>query len=190
MAYFSVMQMVHPRPALHFAACLPLLLTSLASSAQESTGTTPPEHFIHNTTVFAEVWGEGIFNSLNIEKTMTTPSLVCYHFRVGFGYWRPGANFYSLPVDVALSYGRTVKVELSIGATPYAFSTQDALVSAVLAPNFGMHLRFQGPKGGLFFRGGALIAPLNSLNEIPGNEDFLEKGTWGWNPSLALGFTF
>ena len=187
MVYFSIMQRIHPRPVLHFAASLPLLIASLASSAQE---TTPPEHFIHNTTVFAEAWGEGVFNSLNIEKTMTTPSLVSYHFRLGFGYWKPGANFYALPVDVALSYGRVMKVELSIGATPYAFSTKDAMVSGALAPTFGLHLRFQDPNGGVFLRAGALIAPMTSLNDIPGNEDYREKGTWGWNPGLGLGVTF
>ena len=29
----------------------------------------PVERSIHNTTVFVEVWGEGIYNSVNMEKT-------------------------------------------------------------------------------------------------------------------------
>lgn len=155
-----------------------------------------PEQFIHNTTVFVEAWGEGIFNSLNIEKTLTTTTLVNYHLRLGFGYRRTShngtsVNFYALPVDAAVSVGGKVKLEMSLGATPFWFSgNKDQLVSAVIAPNFGLHLRFQPPHGGFFFRAGVLVAPMSGLNEIPGNEDFVEKGTWAWNPGLALGITF
>ena len=180
-------------PWLHCMAALVAGCIGLPGSAQE---TAAREHFIHNTTVFVEAWGEGIYNSLNIEKTMTTPSLVNYHVRLGFGYWQPGndpvpVNFFSLPVDAAISYGRDVKVELSLGATPFWFSTdKDDLVSSVIAPTFGLHLRVQPPEGGLFLRLGALIAPMAGLNNIPGIDDPVEKGTWAWSPGVGMGYTF
>ncbi len=150
-----------------------------------------PEHYIHNTTVFVEAWGEGVFNSLNIEKTMPISPMVDIHARLGFGYWKPGANFYAVPVDVGVSYGGLARIEFSLGATPYAFSAvNNAMVSGALAPTIGFHLRIQEPHGGLFFRVGALTTPLGSLNDIPGNEDLVKKGSWGWNPGIALGVTF
>ncbi len=170
-------------------ACI-IATSVLGQEAQRAT------QYKRDLTVFAEAWGEGIFNSLNIEKTMTTPSPVSYHVRLGFGYWRMhkdprSANFYAMPVDAAISYGRIVKIELSLGATPFWFSAnEDDLVSSVIAPNFGLHLRVQQPDGGLFLRAGALAAPLAGLNDIPGNDDYLMKGTWGWNPGVAVGFTF
>lgn len=178
---------------LHCTTALVAGCIALHSMGQEAA---PREHFIHNTTVFVEAWGEGIYNSLNIEKTMTTASLVNYHMHLGFGYWQPPldpvpVNFYALPVDAAISYGRTVKVELSLGATPFWFSAnKDDLVSSVIAPTFGLHLRMQPLEGGLFLRAGALIAPMSGLNDIPGNEGYVEKGTWAWNPGVAVGYTF
>lgn len=78
------------------------------------------ERSIHNTTVFVEVWGEGIYNSVNMEKTVTTTTLVNYHLRLGLGFWKPSVpvDFISLPVDAAVSYGRNVRIEFSMGATP------------------------------------------------------------------------
>lgn len=81
-------------------------------------------------------------------------------------------------------------VELSIGATPVWFSwNKDERVSTVIAPIFGLHFRYQPTDGGIFLRVGALIAPMSGLNELPGN-DPVEKGTWAWNPGIALGITF
>jgi hypothetical protein len=161
----------------------------LPGNAQEAA---TPERPIHNTTVFVEAWGEGVYNSLNIEKTIANPTVVCYHLRMGFGLWAPGAgvNFYALPVDVAISFGNELKGELSIGATPFWLANAGVRTSGALAPTFGAHLRYMHPNGGLFVRAGALIAPLYNLNDIPGNEDHWQKGTWGWNPGIALGTTF
>jgi hypothetical protein len=138
-----------------------------------------------------EAWGEGVFNSLNIEKTMPISGMVDIHMRLGFGYWRPEADFYAVPVDVGVSYGGLARLEFSVGATPYAFSAHHGdMASGALAPTIGFHLRIQQPHGGVFFRAGAIVAPLGSLDDIPGNEDLVKKGTWGWNPGVALGFTF
>ncbi|MCB0758373.1 MAG: hypothetical protein KDC01_07930, partial [Flavobacteriales bacterium] len=38
----------------------------------------PVQQNNRNLTVFAEAWGEGVYNSLNIVKTLTTPSIVSY----------------------------------------------------------------------------------------------------------------
>jgi hypothetical protein len=175
-------------PGLRHAAVLLFLAVGFRSMAQEAGKAERP---IRNTTVFAEVWGEGIFNSLNIEKTMAISRLVSVHTRLGFGYWRLDADFFSVPVDVGLSYGQGAKLELSVGATPFAFSaTRDLMVSSTIAPTIGLHLRIQDPHGGVFLRIGALVAPMEGLNKVPGNTDHVEKGTWAWNPGLGLGFTF
>lgn len=165
---------------------LPLAFSAAIPAASQTGGRT-----VHEVTVFAEAWGEGVFNSLNLEKTFTTPSLVSYHLRMGFGYWRKAdVNCYTLPVDMALSVGRSVKLEVSLGATPFALAADQALASSTLAPTFGLHLRFQGPKGGLFLRAGALIAPMSGLRKLPGGDDLPEADDWGWNPGVGLGFTF
>lgn len=151
----------------------------------------PVQQNNRNLTVFAEAWGEGVYNSLNIVKTLTTPSIVSYHLRMGFGFWTPkSVNFYSLPVNAAISFGHDLKAELSVGATPFWLATKEARVSSTFAPTLGIHLRWMEPSSGLFIRAGALIAPLHNLNNIPGNEDAWEKGTWGWNRGVALGFTY
>ena len=175
---------------------IPLIMAFAIGSSVLAQEAEHVQHYKRDLTVFVEAWGEGIYNSVNIEKTMTTPSKISYHVRLGFGYWRihknpKSANFYAMPVDAAISYGRIVKIELSLGATPFWFSAnEDELVSSVIAPNFGLHMRVQQPDGGLFLRAGALVAPLAGLNDIPGNDDYLMKGTWGWNPGVAVGFTF
>ena len=151
----------------------------------------PVQQNNRNLTVFAEAWGEGVYNSLNIEKMLTTPSIVSYHLRMGFGFWTPkSVNFYSLPVNAAISFGHDLKAELSVGATPFWLATREARVSSTFAPTLGIHLRWMERGSGFFIRAGALIARLYNLNKIPGNKDAWEKGTWGWNPGIALGFTY
>jgi hypothetical protein len=182
------MQKRGQRPRYRHAAFLFCLAAGSQGIAQEAG---KPEHYIHNTTVFVEAWGEGVFNSLNIEKTMPISGMVDIHMRLGFGYWRPEADFYAVPVDVGVSYGGLARLEFSVGATPYALSAHHGdMASGALAPTIGFHLRIQQPHGGVFFRAGAIVAPLGSLDDIPGNEDLVKKGTWEWNPGVALGFTF
>ena len=97
---FPAMGMHNLRPRSRHAAVLLFLAMGSQCMAQEAE---QPEHFIHNTTVFAEAWGEGVYNSLNIEKTMFISKRVDVHTRLGFGYWKQQGNFYALPVDVGVS---------------------------------------------------------------------------------------
>ena len=141
-------------------------------------------------TVFIEFLGQGIFWSANFEHTEYAGERFGLHLRAGLGLWstKSVSGLVSLPLTASISYGDIHRAEAGAGFVYYSYGNTGrnaTRTSDSLFPTFHAGYRMQKEYGGLFLRGGLMVA---EIGDAPGFG--APSGTWGFNPYLCVGSTF
>lgn len=158
------------------------VLTALAQEERDVPGPT--------NTLFLEGLGQAIFWSANFEHTEYAGERFGFHMRAGLGLWstKSLSAFFALPLTFSLSYGDIHRAEAGAGFLFYSYGNVGPNVNrttGTLFPTFHAGYRLQKEYGGLFLRGGLMVAQIGDASGFKA-----DPGTWGFNPYISIGNTF
>ena len=175
-----------------------LVCISIRCSCYAQDAAKTPNQSISKNTLFAEVWGNSIFYSINYDRILINQEKWKFTGRLGFGYYYVRDRKYSVlsfPSEFTFLIGRSKHFfETGLGVSDYVetssreyyyFPDDKALHSVYLFCRFGY--RYQRPQGGFFLKAG--LTPLVALTDAA-RYPFNYSEFFGVFGGVGIGYTF
>jgi hypothetical protein len=139
----------------------------------------PPPH-----TIYAEIFGNGVFYTINYDRIIHAEKAHVYSFRVGFGYNSLNHAIFSVPVEFSSWWLISGNKYIETGIGPTLYNEEGGQCLWLLFSRIG--LRVQPWETGLFFRLGLTpYIPLFPETELKDSRHFFRM--YG---GISIGYSF